>query len=111
VLLDPMIEPVVDLQLTRHQWAAGSRALERRRDDRRAYETSLVGVEAVERELTGRVGQTFTLEQIAAEYARSDRWVLQLLEDTFPESLPPDGSTLADAAFDRFSRHASDYRP
>jgi hypothetical protein len=106
-----MIEPVVDLEVARHQWAAGARSLERRRGDQGTYETSLVGVEAVERELTRRVGQTFTLDQLASEYARSDRWVLQLLDDTFPESIPPDGSTLADAAFDRYSRHAADYRP
>jgi hypothetical protein len=106
-----MIDPAVDLELARHQWAAGTRAIERRRGDRRAYETSLAGEEAVYRELTRRVGQTFTLDQLAAEYGSSDRWVLHLLEETFSESLPPDGSTLADAAFDRYSRHATDYRP
>ena len=61
--------------------------------------------------LARRIGQVFTLERLAGAYVRSDRWVLEELHEAFPDSLPADASTAADAAFDAYSRRASDYAP
>ena len=62
-------------------------------------------------ELTLRIGQTFTLEQLADSYEQSGRWALEAVHDAFPENLPADISTATDAAFDLFARRASDYSP
>ena len=106
-----MIRAVVDLELARHQWAEGRRALDRARADARAHRRLLAQVEVVAAELTRRVGQTFTLEELAAEYDRADRWTLETIDEAFPDDVPADVSTSADAAFDLYSRRASDYAP
>ncbi len=62
-------------------------------------------------ELTRRVGQVFTLDELATEYDGADRWTLETIDDAFPDDVPADVSTTADAAFDLYSRRASDYAP
>jgi hypothetical protein len=106
-----MIGAVVDLELARHYWADGSRAVDRRRSDPGEQDrlSSRVGVVAAE--LARRVGQTFTLEELVAAYEGADRWALEALEEAFPDEAPADVSTVADAAFDLYSRRASDYSP
>ena len=111
LLRDSMIDAVVDLELARHQWAEGRRALERVRADPAAYDRLSLGVEAVTAELTRRLGQTFTLEELAGEYRSVDRWSLEVIDDAFPDGGPVDVSAMTNAGFDRFSRHASDYAP
>jgi hypothetical protein len=106
-----MIGPVVDVELARHQWAEGRRALERERSDRAAYGRLARGVDVVVAELARRLGQTFTLEELAGEYHRADRWSLELLDDAFVDWPPTDTSAMTDAAFDRYSHRASDYSP
>lgn len=106
-----MIDLVVDLDLARHQWEDGRRALERARADRAAYERLSMRVGIVTAELTRRVGQTFTLAELAAAYDGADRWALETIHDAFPDDVPAEVSTVADAAFDQYSRRASDYAP
>ena len=106
-----MIGVVVKLELARHQWAEGRRALERARADRAGYERAVSRVEVVTAELPRRVGQTFTLEDLAAVYGTADRWTLEALHEAFPDDAPGQVSSVADAAFDLYSRHASDYAP
>ena len=62
-------------------------------------------------ELTRRIGQTFTLAELAALYQGSDRWALETIDDAFPGERPGNVSTAADAAFDLYARRASDYEP
>ena len=109
-VLLPMIAGV-EVELARHQWAEGRRAFDRAAGDRRRYEQLSAQVDVLLDELTRRVGQTFTLEELADAYARSDRWVLEAVHDAFPENLPPDVSAAADAAFDLYARRASNYSP
>ena len=60
----------------------------------------------------GRVGQTFTLAQLAAAYDGADDWVRELLDDADPDSEPvSEAGTVADAAFYAYARGALDYRP
>jgi hypothetical protein len=106
-----MIRAVVDLELARHQWAEGRRTLDRARADLRAHRRLLAQVEVVAAELTRRVGQTFTLDELATEYDRADRWTLETIDEAFRDGVPTDVSTSADAAFDLYSRRASDYTP
>jgi hypothetical protein len=100
-----------DLDLARHQWEEGRRALARARDDRQEYANLNRRVDAVTAELNRRVGQHFTLAELAAAYGGSERWVLEAIDDAFPDESPGRASTAADAAFDLYSRRASDYSP
>jgi hypothetical protein len=102
---------MADLDLARHQWEEGRRAVERARADRIEYAGLTRRIDTITAELTRRIGQTFTLAELAALYQASDRWVLEAIDDAFPAERPGDVSTAADAAFDLFSRRASDYEP
>ena len=69
-------------------------------------------VDAVTAELRRRVGQTFTLAELAAAYAGAERWS----RDAVASSAPPAGwpRTLAlveAAAFHLYARGAVDYTP
>jgi hypothetical protein len=105
-------EPPVDLELARHQWEDGNRRVEDARRDR-ARQLRLIGeVDAVTRELRRRLGQTFTLQELADAYAGSDRWVRETLDDVDPDGRPAlDAATAADAAFHLYARGALDYAP
>ena len=102
----------MDVELARQQWQEGSRRLERARDEPARYARLHREVELVVAELRRRVGQTFTLDELAAAYAGADDWARALLDDAAPEEGPPTEAALAaDAAFDVYARGASDYAP
>jgi hypothetical protein len=106
-----MIRAVVDLELARHQWEEGRRAVDRTRSDPAAHRRLVAQIDVVAAELTRRVGQVFTLDELATEYDSADRWTLETIDDAFPDDVPADVSTAANAAFDLYSRRASDYAP
>jgi hypothetical protein len=103
----------MELDVARQQWDDGRRRIEEsRRVDRRRHDELLREVDVVVGELRGRVGQTFTLAELADAYDGADAWVRDLLEDADPEGDPvTEPGTVADAAFHQYSRGASDYRP
>jgi hypothetical protein len=111
MLRDRMIGGALDLELARHQWDDGRRAVERLRPDRAAYDHLSVQVEIVTAEIARRVGQVFTLDELAAVYGGADRWVIEALQNALPDEVPAQASTVADAAFQLYSRRASDYAP
>ena len=101
-----------DLELARQQWPDGNRRLEDARGDRRRYRQLAEGTDRVVDALRRRVGQSFTLEELAAAYDGADEWVLELLEDADPEgAVPFEPGTVADAAFHAYARGAVNYRP
>jgi hypothetical protein len=106
-----MIGAVVDLELARQQWADGRRALARAQSDPAAYRRLLAGVDVVLAELTRRLGQNFTLAELADAYRQADRWTLEAIDDAFDDGPSPPVSATVDAAFDQFSRRASNYAP
>jgi len=106
-----MIGAVVDLELARHQWAEGRRALDRAGSDRTAQRRLTAASNVIVAELTRRVGQVFTLQELADAYEHADRWTLETVDEAFPAEGASAVSVAADAAFDRFSRRASDYAP
>ncbi len=106
-----MIGAVVDLELARHQWAEGRRALGRAGSDRAAQRRLNAASDVIVAELTRRVGQVFTLQTLADVYEHSDRWTLEAVAEALPEDGTAAVADAADAAFDRFSRRASDYAP
>jgi hypothetical protein len=95
----------------RQEWEQGHRRLESLAGEPRLYRHLLAQVEEVTNELRRRVGQTFTLAELADAYTKRDVWGL----DAFArESRPVDlthAATVEDAAFHLYSRGAVDYAP
>ena len=101
------------LETTRGEWADGHRRLEAAASDRSLYESLLAEVDLVVEQLRRRVGQTFTLDELAGAYGDADRWVREALLEA-PEATPgwpARVTTVQDAAFYLYSRGAVDYRP
>jgi hypothetical protein len=100
------------LDVVRSEWEDGYRRFQDLSRDRVAADRLSLQLEAVTDELRKRVGQTFTLEDLAGRYAAADEWV----RDTVSERAPTPGwprtlSIVQDAAFHLYQRGAVDYTP
>jgi hypothetical protein len=98
--------------IARHEWEEGSRRLEAARDDGHRYGQLLELLNLVHAELRRRIGQTYTLQQLAAAYGDSESWAREVLQERAetPE-WPRDLTTVLAAAFDAYQRGAIDYAP
>jgi len=104
--------PLPTLEATRHEWEEGYRRLEAAAADRLRYARLLADLELVLDGLRRRIGQTFTLDDLAAAYPDADRWVQETLAEREPApGWPARVTTVQDAAFHLYSRGAVDYRP
>jgi hypothetical protein len=102
----------MDLDLARHQWQDGIRRVEGMRSDRGRYAERMAQVDVVVSALRQRVGQVFTLEELARSYDGADDWARAVLDDADPDAPPvSEAGTVADAAFHLYARSAADYRP
>jgi hypothetical protein len=102
----------VDLELARQQWADGNRRVEQARGDRMRYDRLHGEVDALAGVLRQRLGQTYTLQELADAYAGADRWAREALDDVDPDGRPAlDAATATDAAFHLYARGALDYAP
>lgn len=100
------------LESTRGEWAEGYRRLQAASSDRAQYERLVAEVALVLEQLRRRVGQTFTLGELASAYGDADRWVLETLEVAEPApGWPARSTTVQDAAFHLYARGALDYKP
>ena len=103
---------LLDDEIARHEWEDGSRRLEAAREDGRRYRQLLDLLELVLDELRKRVGQTYTLRELVAVYADSERWARGLLEERASgPGWPRDLTLVLAAAFDAYQRGAVDYEP
>ena len=100
------------VSIARHEWEEGSRRLEAARDDRHRYGQLLALLNLLHAELRRRIGQTYTLQQLAAAYGGSESWAREVLQERaeMPE-WPRDLTTVLAAAFDAYQRGAIDYEP
>ncbi len=103
----------MELELARQQWEDGNRRIETARErDRNRYTRLLTQVDVVANGLRQRVGQTFTLAELAAAYDGADEWARGIIDDADPDAAPAfEPGTVADAAFHSYARGALDYRP
>jgi hypothetical protein len=102
----------MDLELARHQWQDGIRRVESTRADRSRYAERMAQVDILVNALRQRVGQVFTLAELANAYDGADDWARAVLDDADPEAPPvSEAGTVADAAFHLYARGATDYRP
>jgi hypothetical protein len=103
----------MDVELARQQWEDGNRRVEDARGDNRRYLDLGQQVDVVVAGLRKRVGQVFTLGELADAYEGADEWARELLESAAGPDAPPtaEAGTVADAAFHAYARGAVDYRP
>ena len=99
----------VAVRLARSQWEEGSR----RFDDAVKVDGRLLDAfDAVIDELRRRVGQTFTLEELAGTYETAERWAYAAVADHAPFPGWPRWLTdVLDAAFHFYARGATNYAP
>lgn len=100
-----------ELETARHQWEDGYRRLQATVGNPVRYDSLSAQVEAVTEELRRRLGQIFTLRELADEYERAERWSRHVSPVTVPPPPPGDLSTAEDAAFHLYARGARDYEP
>jgi hypothetical protein len=102
----------VDLELARHHWEDGYRRIERLPRGSVEARRLALQVDLVVTELRQRVGQNFTLAELAAAYDGAIEWARDLLHEArAADAPPPDTATVTDAAFQAYARGASDYAP
>jgi hypothetical protein len=96
----------------RQQWEDGNRRLEAYASDPDVYEPLLDQLDVATDELRKRVGETFTLAQLAEVYAASDNWLRVALEERVSSPRwERHLSVVQDAAFHLYARGATDYAP
>ena len=98
------------VELVRQQWEDSYRSLagEPSGIDPRVREQMVT----VTSELRRRIGDSFTLTELAAAYDGCERWVMTALSERCERSgWERTATSAADAAFHVFARGARDYRP
>lgn len=96
-----------ELETARFQWLDGERRLARATDGRPAMEAV---TESLVAELRRRLGGPFTAAELARLYYDGTEWCMDVAMNVAPQDPRAwDGSTVADAAFGRYLREASDY--
>ena len=99
------------LEHARGQWADAHRRLQSLSTDQALYERLVDELGIVTDELRRRVGEVFTLAQLAEAYGDADRWSREALDERGGPGIHRHATLLEDAAFHLYSRAASDYRP
>ena len=103
------------LDVARFHWDEGVRRLESFRGDAQRYRQLATLVDAVADQLRRRVGQTFTLAELAAAYPGAEEWVREAVVERVPARDARvgvgDAALVLDAAFGHYARGATDYAP
>ena len=102
------------LEAARYQWEEGRRRLAAVGPETARSRHLVVLIDAVADELRRRLGQTFTLAELAEVYEGSEDWVRDaILRSTQPRFRAGvrDSALIQDAAFGQYARGASDYSP
>lgn len=102
----------MSVDLARMQWAEGERRLAVLGDELPARRRRVIEavVDEIAAELARRMGQAFTLADLADEYDRSAGWALDVAQRATRDVAAHDLSVVQDAAFSRFQRNAMDFR-
>jgi hypothetical protein len=101
-----------DVESARRDWEDAYRRLEEASRDPARADGLRLQLVAVTEELRRRVGTTFTLGELAAEYQRADGWALEAVaaDELGPQWLGT-LTIVEGAAFRLYARGAVDYSP
>jgi hypothetical protein len=98
------------LDVVRREWEDGYRRFQDLSRDRIAADRLSAQLDVITDELRKRVGQTFTLEQLATAYERADEWAREAVsERAATPGWPRTLALVQDAAFYLYQRGAVDY--
>ena len=104
--------PTVSIELARQQWQDGARRVKEAARDPLRHGRLMTVVDALVVELRRRVGGIYTLQELADEYERVDRWALSVVaENAAVPGWESALTTAQDAAFHTYARGAQDYSP
>jgi hypothetical protein len=102
----------IALDVVRREWEDGYRRFEAASRDPLAEGRLRAQLEVVSDELRRRIGQTFTLDELAAAYERADAWARHAVsEHAATPGWPRTLAMVEDAAFYLYQRGAVDYAP
>jgi hypothetical protein len=101
----------IDLTSTRLEWEHAYRDLEEVARDPALADRVRSQLEALTAELRRRVGGTFTIGELADEYAVADRWARDVLAEQGVPDWPRTLVLVEGAAFHLYARGAADYEP
>lgn len=100
------------VEAARQQWEDGNRRLESQSSDPDAYLRLVEQLEVAIEELRKRMGETFTLAELADAYGASDHWLREAVEERVgAPGWQRQLSVVQDAAFHLYARGATDFRP
>jgi hypothetical protein len=100
------------LDVVRREWEQGYRRFEAASREPIAGDRLLRQLEVVTDELRKRIGQTFTLDELAAAYDVADAWARDVVsEHAATPGWPRTLAMVEDAAFHLYQRGAVDYKP
>jgi hypothetical protein len=97
----------VSLETAVHRWQDGETSVRQAPSDRRPVLEYVC--ERIVAELRRRLGGSFTADELVAFYEAGTPWVLPLAASLAPDAPWAWEATVADAAFHRYVRDASDY--
>jgi hypothetical protein len=97
-------------ELALMEWEAGARGLEELDEPPRREAVYRRVVDEIVAELNRRMGQTYTVAELVAEYEISAPWCRHVAQITTEHVWAHDLTIVQDAAFARFARDAVDYR-
>jgi hypothetical protein len=101
-----------DVESARREWEDAYRRLEDAGGTAVEEDRLRLQLEVVTAELRRRLGATFTLGQLAAEYRQADAWALQAVsERAATPGWPRTLVVVEGAAFHLYARGAVDYEP
>jgi hypothetical protein len=97
-------------ELALMEWEAGARRLEELDEPPLREAVYRRVVDEIVAELNRRMGQTYTVAELVAEYEISAPWCRHVAQLTTEHVWAHDLTIVQDAAFARFARDAVDYR-
>lgn len=102
---------IQDVLSARLEWEGAYRRLEDAARDEAAGDALRIQLAVVTAELRRRVGGTFTLRELADEYARAEIWVREALSELGVAGWARTLTLVEGAAFHLYSRGAVDHTP
>jgi hypothetical protein len=96
----------------RKEWEDASRLFDEQRPDGRRYAMLLDQLDVVAAELRRRVGQVYSLAELAEAYDDAERWAREAVsEHAATPGWARDLTMVVGAAFHAYRTGATDYRP